>query len=215
MRKRRVDHDGAAGWTDGRTDGRTDRWAGPGFRWRLGLAMREATTDGWGCLSPDRFHKLCCCCCCWQASDVSAARDDRRVRPSREESVVAELISLKPTASPKGGCFFLFGLLWCFFCRVFVCPTYSLSFFLSFFLLISGYFLFPLVLFLVCPGDCSTHFLPLHLRPHHHSERQVGGQSDNTLFESCHLLQAAPNFCARLLFKSPSVWLFLLLQQPP
>jgi hypothetical protein len=29
------------------------------------------------------------------------------------------------------------------------------------------------------------------------------------------LLQAAPNFCARLLFKSPSVWLFLLLQQQP
>lgn len=139
MRKRRVDHDGAAGWKDGRTD----RWAGPGFRWRLGLAMREATTDG-DCLSPDRFHKLCC----WQTSDVSAARDYRRVRPSREECVVAELISLKPTASPKGGCFFSLGCFGVFFV-VFLSVQLTLFLSICFSLLISGYFLFPLVLFLV------------------------------------------------------------------
>jgi hypothetical protein len=79
--------------------------------------------------------------------------------------------------------------------------------FLSFFLSVSLY-LFPDVFCFFsysfwCPGGCSTHFLPLHLRPHHYRESLLGGQSDNTLFESCHLLQAAPNSCARLLFKSP------------
>ncbi len=53
----RIDNANATGgsrrrcWMEGRTDGRTDRWAGPGFRWRLGLAMREATTDGGGFVS--------------------------------------------------------------------------------------------------------------------------------------------------------------------
>jgi hypothetical protein len=149
---------------------------------------------------------------------------DESVRPSREESVVVadELIFFETNSIFERWLFFFFfslGVaLLCFLSCFCLCNV--LSFFLSFYLSVSLYLFPDIFCFLSCtlsgvPAAVPRTSSPLHLRPHHHSERLLGGQSDNTLFESCHLLQAAPNFCARLLFKSPSVWLFLLLQQQP
>jgi hypothetical protein len=95
---------------------------------------------------------------------------DESVRPSREESVVVadELIFFETNSIFERWLFFFFfllwGLLWCVFCRVFVCATYSLSFFLSIYLFLSTYFrIFSVssrVLFLV--SRRLFHALPLH-----------------------------------------------------